>query len=200
MRLILLLITFTLIYSCSSYKNATKSYETYRKGIVPKSNEDLVWQEYLVEVKKNNDLKEKRRKELDSLKALKQNNTDITKEQFQISKDTCIEPKYKHIKADGSTHILSLNDFVNQHIKKYFNYPEFAMEYEIQGRVNVQFIIDKEGKIQNIYANGPENGLILEQEALRIMSKLPIAIEPAICADKSVNISYAIPIVFKMNY
>lgn len=195
MRIFIVVFISILLYNCT----ASRSRNAYvKRGIEPKSEKDLVWQNYLVKVKENEKLKQIRKKEFDSLKALKKNNTDITKEQFLISKDTCIEPKYKHIKADGSIQILTLNDFVNQHIKKYFNYPEFAMEYEIQGRVNVQFVIDKEGKIQDVYANGPENGLILEEEAMRIMSKLPIAFEPANCSGKPVNISYTSSIVFKI--
>ena len=57
--------------------------------------------------------------------------------------------------------------------------------------------IDKEGNPQINDAIGPVNGLILEEEAIRIIKSLPTAI-PANCDGKPINIMFAIPILFQM--
>ena len=62
---------------------------------------------------------------------------------------------------------------------------------------NASYIIDKEGNPQIKEANGPKNGLILEEEAIRIIKSLPTAI-PATCDGKPINIMFAIPITFQM--
>ena len=62
-------------------------------------------------------------------------------------------------------------DKMNQHIKKYFRYPEIAQEMGIQGRVFVQFLIQKDGSIGGIRTRGPDKNL--EKEAKRIIDKLP---------------------------
>ena len=71
------------------------------------------------------------------------------------------------------------------------------MDHELQGRVMVHFIIDKEGNPQIREAIGPKNGLILEEEAIRIIKSLPTAI-PATCDGEPINVLYAIPINFQM--
>jgi len=45
---------------------------------------------------------------------------------------------------------------INKHIRKNFRYPEIAQEMGIQGKVFVQFIIDRDGSIKNIVARGPD--------------------------------------------
>lgn len=52
-----------------------------------------------------------------------------------------------------------------KHIKKNQQYPERAMEDNIQGRVAVLFVIDKDGSITNVQAKGPKGGELLEKES-----------------------------------
>ena len=89
------------------------------------------------------------------------------------------------------------NEQMNLHIKKYFSYPEAAVEQNIQGRVGIQFTIDKEGNVKDIVAKGFENGTLLELEAVRIIKALPKFI-PAKKAGKTVNVKYGLPITFKL--
>lgn len=87
---------------------------------------------------------------------------------------------------------------MNAHIKKHFEYPRQAAEDEIQGRVMVIFIIDKEGNFTDLKTVGPKNGEDLEKEARRIFSKLP-QITPGKQRNKPVKVKYAYPITFKLN-
>ena len=81
------------------------------------------------------------------------------------------------------------------HINKNFRYPEFAQKTGIQGRVFVQFIIDKDGSIVGIRTRGPHP--ILEIEAKRIISILPKFI-PGYVDGKAVRVPFSIPISFKL--
>ena len=89
------------------------------------------------------------------------------------------------------------NSNMYKHIMENFTYPKEAEEKNIEGRVSVQFIIDKEGNIKDILTRGPENGELLEVEAKRIVSLLPKFI-PAKHKGKAVNIKYGLPITFKL--
>lgn len=84
-----------------------------------------------------------------------------------------------------------------KHIKKNQQYPERAMEDNIQGRVAVLFVIDKDGSITNIQARGPKGGELLEKEALRVISKLP-KFKPGMQRGKPVKVKYSQPITFKL--
>lgn len=84
-----------------------------------------------------------------------------------------------------------------KHIKKNQQYPEKAMEENIQGRVSVLFIIDKDGNISNVQARGPKGGELLEKEALRVISKLP-KFKPGMQRGKPVKVKYSQPITFKL--
>ena len=85
---------------------------------------------------------------------------------------------------------------IQNHIARNFRYPEFAQKTGIQGRVFVQFIIDKDGSIVGIRTRGPHP--ILEIEAKRIISRLPKFI-PALDSDgKAVRVPFSVPITFKL--
>ena len=84
---------------------------------------------------------------------------------------------------------------IQTHINKNFRYPEFAQKTGIQGRVFVQFIIDKDGSIVGIRTRGPHP--ILEIEAKRIISILPKFI-PGYVDGKAVRVPYSMSITFKL--
>ena len=84
---------------------------------------------------------------------------------------------------------------IQKHIRKYFRYPEEAQDQGIQGRVAILFTIDKEGNIVNIRKRGPSP--ILEQEAVRIIEKLP-KMTPGKHRGEAVNVPFSIPITFRL--
>ena len=88
------------------------------------------------------------------------------------------------------------NQKIMEHISKNFNYPEEALENNIEGRVSVMFTINTEGSIVNIQKRGPHP--FLEEEVERIISKLP-KMEPGLKDGKTVNIPYSIPVVFQLD-
>ena len=90
------------------------------------------------------------------------------------------------------------NQQINSHIAKNLIYPTLAREHNIQGRVTVVFIIDKEGNVTNVRARGPREGNLLEEEAIRIVKLLP-QFKPGTQRGKTVNVSFALPIMFKLD-
>lgn len=73
-------------------------------------------------------------------------------------------------------------------------YPIIAKENSIQGKVFIQFIIDKEGKVANVkVAKGVDPNL--DAEALRVVNMMP-KWTPGKQRGVNVNVSYIIPINF----
>lgn len=70
--------------------------------------------------------------------------------------------------CEGVAQNKRLECFMEQmakHIKKNQQYPERAMEDNIQGRVAVLFVIDKDGSITNVQAKGPKGGELLKRSS-----------------------------------
>ena len=84
---------------------------------------------------------------------------------------------------------------INKHIRKNFRYPEIAQEMGIQGRVYINFVIDKDGSITSIRMRGPDKNL--EKEAQRIIAKLP-RMTPGKQRGRAVRVPFSIPITFRL--
>ncbi|MBU2904670.1 M56 family metallopeptidase [Arenibacter algicola] len=84
---------------------------------------------------------------------------------------------------------------MQKHIGKNFRYPQEAQEKGIQGRVNIMFVIQKDGSIGNVRMRSPDK--ILEAEAARIISLLP-QMAPGEHKGNKVRVAYSIPITFKL--
>ncbi len=85
---------------------------------------------------------------------------------------------------------------MRSHIMKHFNYPQEAQEQGIQGRVSIMFLISSEGQITNIAKRGPDP--LLENEAVRIISKLPTMKPGKNANGEVVNVPFSIPISFRL--
>lgn len=84
---------------------------------------------------------------------------------------------------------------MQEHLTKNFKYPDAAAELNIQGKVFVLFVINRDGVVDKIKTRGPDQ--LLEKEASRIISLLP-KMEPGKQRNKSVSVPYSIPIYFKL--
>ncbi|KAB1153502.1 energy transducer TonB [Tenacibaculum aiptasiae] len=108
-------------------------------------------------------------------------------------------PQFKAcLKVSDMQKINCFNQRMVSHIQRNFNYPDAAAEQNIEGRVWVRFIIGKDGKVTNIRMKGPKNGHLLEQEAKRMVSKLPTFV-PGKQNGKLANVEYYIPVNFTLN-
>ncbi|MDT0539316.1 energy transducer TonB [Croceitalea sp. P059] len=84
---------------------------------------------------------------------------------------------------------------MQKHIRKNFKYPENAIDMGLQGKVYLQFTVQKDGTIGGLKMRGPHQ--ILESEAARIISKLP-KMKPGKQRDQAVKVPFSIPITFKL--
>jgi protein TonB len=84
---------------------------------------------------------------------------------------------------------------MQKHIRKNFRYPEIAQEMGVQGRVYVNFVIQKDGSIGSVRMRGPDKNL--EKEAARIIAKLP-KMTPGRQRGNAVRVPFSIPITFKL--
>lgn len=81
-------------------------------------------------------------------------------------------------------------------ISQNFKYPDEAIKQDISGRVIIQFVVTKEGKIVNqkiLRSAGP----ILDQEAIRVVKAMP-PWSPGKQNGQNVNVYFTLPIVFKL--
>lgn len=78
--------------------------------------------------------------------------------------------------------------FINEN----FKYPKDAKELNYQGRIMIQFVIEKDGTVSEITIL---KGIFesLDQEAIRVISSLPL-IQPAIQDGRPVRVRYTVPI------
>lgn len=77
-------------------------------------------------------------------------------------------------------------------VSRNFTYPEAALQLNIQGRVYVQFVVEKDGSVSNIQIlRGVDP--ILDREAIRVIEALP-KIQPAKQRGQPVRMSFVMPI------
>lgn len=101
-------------------------------------------------------------------------------------------------KVKNKEQLDCFNEQMVSHISKHFRYPSEAVKEFIEGEVWVRFIIDKNGDIKNIKALGPDNGEVLNKEAIRVVSKLSQFI-PAKKNGGRVSVKYGFPITFALD-
>lgn len=89
---------------------------------------------------------------------------------------------------------ICFKEKIMKHIQKNLKYPENALENNHHGRVNVQFIIEKDGSISIANLRGPFESL--NKEASRVIQLLP-KMKPGAQSNKPVKVSYVVPILFK---
>jgi protein TonB len=104
-------------------------------------------------------------------------------------------PIFPGCSGDNTQLRACFQEKMQEHLLKNFKYPNAAQELDIQGRVFVFFIIDKNGRVSKIKSRGPDQ--LLEKESERIISLLP-TMKPGKQRNKSVSVPYSIPINFQL--
>jgi TonB family protein len=99
--------------------------------------------------------------------------------------------------VDKSAQFDCFQKEMTNHIKLHFTYPKEAMENNIQGRVQVEYLIDEIGNVEVYRVKGPENAQPLEEEARRIINLLPQFI-PGKEKGKAIAVRHVVPITFRM--
>ena len=83
-----------------------------------------------------------------------------------------------------------------KYLSSHINYPPMAMENNIQGRVIVQSVVTKTGKVGEVrVVRGVDRDL--DNEAVRVVKSLPDFI-PGKMNGQAVNVWYTLPVTFKL--
>ena len=82
------------------------------------------------------------------------------------------------------------------YLKKNIQYPEAAKKAGVQGRVILQFVVDKDGSIDNVSVLRGVNP-DLDKEAIRVVSNMPNW-KPGMQKGKPVRVKYTVPIAFSL--
>ena len=83
-----------------------------------------------------------------------------------------------------------------EYIAKNVEYPDLAVENGIEGTVYVKFVVSKTGKVTDVQLFRGVDPL-LDDEAVRVIKTLP-DFKPGYNAGRPVNVSYFVPIVFRL--
>ncbi|MDG2455542.1 MAG: energy transducer TonB [Bacteroidia bacterium] len=83
-------------------------------------------------------------------------------------------------------------------IAENITYPPMALENDMQGTVNVMFVVDKNGRVKDIAILGSTKGFGLEKEAMRVIKLTSGQWSPAKQRDKAVNMRFRIPVKFQI--
>lgn len=86
----------------------------------------------------------------------------------------------------------ALLDFLRRNV----HYPAAAQESGIQGRVIVQFVVNRDGMVTNPVVLRSVNSL-LDREAIRVVSSMP-RWRPGMQGGRTVRATYAVPVTFKL--
>jgi protein TonB len=120
----------------------------------------------------------------------------------QMPEFPCIDIKYNSYDENGEIIGYRTKEYCGQeglmrYIVKNVRYPQIAKEYNITGKVYVQFVVDKDGSVTDVkILRGVDKNL--DTEALRVIRSLP-KFKPGMQRGKPAKVIFTIPINFQLN-
>lgn len=90
-------------------------------------------------------------------------------------------------------------DALTRFLRKNIRYPHMAQENGIEGKVFVQFVVNKDGSISDVQTVGAHRGGGLEEEAMRVVKLMP-AWKPGRQSGRYVSVRYNLPIGFQLEH
>ena len=88
---------------------------------------------------------------------------------------------------------VALDNYVNDNIE----YTQQAIDNNTSGTIRVSFVVDERGKVQNAHVISPPLGNGLDEQALRVVSKMP-SWKPGKVRGKNVKTRLELPIAFQV--
>jgi len=105
------------------------------------------------------------------------------------------DAEYAVSELDSQPEFPNGNDGLVKYLSENINYPKKALKKNIMGKVYVQFVIDKTGKVTDVVAvRGVDKSL--DKEAVRVIKAMP-SWKPGMKDGAPVKVKYTIPINFK---
>lgn len=87
----------------------------------------------------------------------------------------------------------NLQDYLKQSIQ----YPQEALEQEMEGRVILRMVINKDSTVSDVTVARSSGNELLDQEAVRVIEQMPKWL-PAKNGDKVVRCRYTLPVTFRI--
>ena len=88
------------------------------------------------------------------------------------------------------------NGAVAEYVRENMKYPAIAKEKGTQGRVIVQFVVNRDGSIVDAKVlRGVDP--YLDKEAIRVISSMP-KWKPGMQRGKAVRVKYTVPVMFRL--
>ena len=111
-------------------------------------------------------------------------------EEDSVSEDIVFEKVDEKAEFPGG--MVAFSKFLSQNVR----YPESALQNDIQGRVIIRIVVEKDGNISDktVHLGVDPN---LDKEALRVAGKLP-AFKPAIKDGRPVRSYFTFPVSFNL--
>ena len=88
----------------------------------------------------------------------------------------------------------TLTKFLDEHL----NYPDYAYNHNITGKVDVIFIVNINGSVSKVVAERSSGSPDLDNEAIRVVRLLSGKFKPARCQGRKVRSYARIPIIFEL--
>ncbi len=122
----------------------------------------------------------------------------LQRTQFAKDKESTDEIVYSQSEVDIRASYMNggEKEFLTSWVYHYLRYPAKAIEEGIQGRVVVDFIVEKNGEISNVAISRSVNEM-LDAEAIRVISVSP-KWKPAKIGGKEVRVKISIPVEFRL--
>jgi protein TonB len=86
---------------------------------------------------------------------------------------------------------------LEKYITNNIEYPQEAIDNNVEGTVNVQFLVDEKGNVSNVKTIGNKIGSGLEEEAVRVVSAMP-KWSPGQVKGKNVKTWRTLPITYQL--
>lgn len=118
--------------------------------------------------------------------------TSMFREENQNSVDNEIYEVVENMPRFPNGGMSALMQYLNENIR----YPEAAVKAGVQGRVTVQFIVDKDGSIDDVKTLRGVNP-DLDAEAIRVIKMMP-RWEPGTHKGNPVRVKYTVPVMFRL--
>lgn len=83
------------------------------------------------------------------------------------------------------------------YLAKNIKYPASAQERELQGRINIQFVVNKDGSVGEPRVIGRSFDSSCEKEAIRVIMAMP-KWKPGKQRNKPVRVYYTVPVYFRL--
>jgi protein TonB len=134
---------------------------------------------------KNNTVTTKKKTGKVSAKMNADDNAKIEKDKMGYYTNSEVLPAYN----GGQS---ALENYITNNIE----YPQQAIDNNMEGTVSVHFLVDEKGNVSNVTTVGNKIGYGLEEEAVRVVSKMPVW-TPGKVKGKNVKTWRTLPITYR---